>query len=271
MVGNKPHPSSATSPPLLSNKPTSPYQQAPHLLSNKPHPLFNWKSVRNFQLQGFQRGQCGAPHPYLIISEVLLLHSAFHYGNGLAEGCQVHCPHPLALHHMRVGCFVGLATVGTSREANGLVEHFHRQMKASLKACTTTNGWLDSLLVLLGSRTELVYGTALRVLGEFFCSRHWPPHFWSINLCCSVEVGYVILDFEGNSTMRRFEPSIFCSQESDDMPICVCTAWCCAQSTASPIWWTIQGFTPIRQTFHPRPQWAWGGNFDQSTQTCLHG
>ena len=61
-----------------------------------------------------------------------------------------------------------------------LLERFHRQMKASLKACTTTTGWLDSLpLVLLGLQTalkqdlgcstvELVYETTLQVLGEFF-------------------------------------------------------------------------------------------------------
>ena len=65
--------------------------------------------------------------------------------------------------------------------ANGLIEHFHRQLKASLKACQNPSHWVDSLpLVLLGVRTalkedlgcstaELVYGTTLRLPGEYFC------------------------------------------------------------------------------------------------------
>ncbi|KAL5486941.1 hypothetical protein EMCRGX_G019484 [Ephydatia muelleri] len=64
--------------------------------------------------------------------------------------------------------------------ANGLVERFHRQLKASLKACRNPSGWVDALpVVLLGLRTalkqdlgcstaELVYGTTLRVPGELF-------------------------------------------------------------------------------------------------------
>ena len=64
--------------------------------------------------------------------------------------------------------------------ANGLVERFHRQLKASLKAYPEPNSWMDSLpLVLLGIRSafkedvgctaaELVYGTTLRLPGEFF-------------------------------------------------------------------------------------------------------
>ena len=64
--------------------------------------------------------------------------------------------------------------------ANGLIERFHRQLKASLKAYPDPTHWVDSLpLVLLGVRTavkedlscsaaELVYGTTLRLPGEFF-------------------------------------------------------------------------------------------------------
>lgn len=65
-------------------------------------------------------------------------------------------------------------------QANGLVERFHRQMKASLKAKLNTRNWFDELpLVLLGIRTalkqdigcsaaEMVYGQTLRLPGEFF-------------------------------------------------------------------------------------------------------
>ena len=79
-----------------------------------------------------------------------------------------------------LGC-TRISTTAYHPSANGLVERFHRQLKASLKAVTDTTGinWLDSLpLVLLGLRTalkqdlscstaELVYGTTLRITGEF--------------------------------------------------------------------------------------------------------
>ena len=66
--------------------------------------------------------------------------------------------------------------------ANGLVERFHRQLKASLKCQPDPTQWVDALpLILLGIRTalkqdlhcssaELVYGTTLRLPGEFFDS-----------------------------------------------------------------------------------------------------
>ena len=65
--------------------------------------------------------------------------------------------------------------------SNGMVEQFHRQLKAALKAHQNPS-WMDSLpLVLLGIRTalkedtratvaEMVYGTTLRLPGEFFAS-----------------------------------------------------------------------------------------------------
>ena len=64
--------------------------------------------------------------------------------------------------------------------ANGMVERLNRQLKASLKAHSDPINWSDTLpLVLLGIRTalkedlhctaaELVYGTTLRLPGEFF-------------------------------------------------------------------------------------------------------
>ena len=63
-------------------------------------------------------------------------------------------------------------------QANGMVERLHRQLKASLKARTTTANWMAELpIVLLGIRSswrvdpgcspaELVYGTTLRLPGE---------------------------------------------------------------------------------------------------------
>ena len=66
--------------------------------------------------------------------------------------------------------------------ANGLVERFHRQLKAALKAQPNADNWVEHLpMVLLGIRTalkedlhcsaaELVYGTTLRLPAEFFDS-----------------------------------------------------------------------------------------------------
>ena len=65
---------------------------------------------------------------------------------------------------------------------NGLVERFHRQLKAALKAQPNADNWVENLpMVLLGIRTalkedlqcstaEMVYGTTLRLPAEFFDS-----------------------------------------------------------------------------------------------------
>ena len=65
-------------------------------------------------------------------------------------------------------------------EANGLLERFHRSLKAALRARLCNNNWIDELpWVLLGLRAapkeglqssspaELVYGDALLLPGEF--------------------------------------------------------------------------------------------------------
>ena len=81
-----------------------------------------------------------------------------------------------------------MALLGTKRsrttfyhpQANGMVERFHRQLKAALKAQPNPDAWMTTLpLILLGIRTalkqdlnstaaEMVYGTTLRLPGEFF-------------------------------------------------------------------------------------------------------
>ena len=81
-----------------------------------------------------------------------------------------------------------MALLGTKRsrttsyhpQANGMVECFHRQLKAALKAQPNPDAWMTSLpLILLGIRTalkqdlnattaEMVYGSTLRLPGEFF-------------------------------------------------------------------------------------------------------
>ena len=71
-------------------------------------------------------------------------------------------------------------TTAYHAQSNGLVERFHRQLKASLKARLHGPDWRDELpIVLLGiqcsikedlgcTSTELVYGTTFRLPGEFF-------------------------------------------------------------------------------------------------------
>ena len=80
-----------------------------------------------------------------------------------------------------------MALLGTKRsrttsyhpQANGIVERFHRQLKAALKAQPNPDAWMTSLPILLGIRTalkqdlnattaEMVYGSTLRLPGEFF-------------------------------------------------------------------------------------------------------
>ena len=73
---------------------------------------------------------------------------------------------------------VWIRTMAYHPEANGLVERFHRQLKASLCATAPSSQWIEALpMVLLGLRSsvkedlgccmaELVYGTTLRIPGE---------------------------------------------------------------------------------------------------------
>ena len=65
-------------------------------------------------------------------------------------------------------------------QANGIVERFHRQLKASLKASSNPSHWVENLpLVLLairsalktdfnGTAAEMVYGSSLRLPGGYF-------------------------------------------------------------------------------------------------------
>ncbi|GFS03045.1 Gag-Pol polyprotein [Elysia marginata] len=67
-------------------------------------------------------------------------------------------------------------------QSNGMVERFHRSLKAALKARLFGPGWMDELpIVLLGMRSTskedldaapalLTYGTNLRIHGDFFPS-----------------------------------------------------------------------------------------------------
>lgn len=68
-------------------------------------------------------------------------------------------------------------------QANGIIERWHRTLKAALRTkCMTTENWVDALpTIMLGLRTvvkedlraspaEMLYRTSLRIPGEFFVS-----------------------------------------------------------------------------------------------------
>ena len=80
-------------------------------------------------------------------------------------------------------CLLGTSRIRTTAyhpAVNGLVERLHCQLKAGLITCVPRSEWIDALPhVLLGIRTclkedlgsstaKLVYGTSLRLPGEFF-------------------------------------------------------------------------------------------------------
>ena len=74
-----------------------------------------------------------------------------------------------------------LRTTAYHPQANGMVERFHRQLKAAVK-CHATENWVEILpVVLAGIRSafkedlkataaEMIYGTGMRLPGEFFMS-----------------------------------------------------------------------------------------------------
>lgn len=81
-----------------------------------------------------------------------------------------------------LSCLLGIRRIRTTPyhpQANGLIEEFHRPLKAAIKAYNTDR-WSDALpTILLGFRStfkdtlqatasELVYGTTIRLPGEFF-------------------------------------------------------------------------------------------------------
>ncbi|GAA49140.1 transposon Ty3-G gap-Pol polyprotein [Clonorchis sinensis] len=85
-----------------------------------------------------------------------------------------------------LGC-THIRTTAYNPQANGLVERFHRHLKSAIIANNDPNNWYDMLpVILLHLRTmfrsslhcspaELVFGTTLRIPGEYFSSNVETP------------------------------------------------------------------------------------------------
>lgn len=61
-------------------------------------------------------------------------------------------------------------------QANGMVERFHRQLKAAIK-CHETENWVEMLLTCLKtSAAEIIYDRGIRLSGEFFTNNSRLTH-----------------------------------------------------------------------------------------------
>ena len=108
-------------------------------------------------------------------------------------------------------------------QANGLVERFHRSLKASLRAALTDGDWVDRLpWVMLGLRTavrsdlqasaaELVFGQTLRVPGEFVpnATEPWSAAQYLKNIRSDV-TPFVPTPTSAHCTQLNYIPSDLC-------------------------------------------------------------
>ena len=83
---------------------------------------------------------------------------------------------------------VRLRTTAYHPIANGLVERFHRQLKAALRACPDPVQWVDALpLILLGIRTTLKTGSWMQCcrIGIWYNSPYPRRvfHIYSVHRC----------------------------------------------------------------------------------------
>ena len=131
-----------------------------------------------------------------------------------------------------------LHTVGFK---SGMIEHFHRQLKAALKAQPKLDAWMDSLpLILLGNQTslkpdinstaaEMVYGTNIRLPGKFFSA-------------CSLRFHHPVknsLSFYSHCTTKMYLNPFEYSWRTFYSNSCACLSWHNPPATSAPLWWTL--------------------------------
>lgn len=121
----------------------------------------------------------------------------------------------LGVHHIH--------TTAYHPQANGLVERFHRTLKAALM-CTNAADWHDRLpLVLLGLRSafredlkcssaDLVYGQALRIPGEFYDKP--VSNVDRAELCTKLHQAFCELN--APKTMHHSRPKVFVHPKLSD-------------------------------------------------------
>lgn len=105
-----------------------------------------------------------------------------------------------------------LRTTAYHPQANGIIERWHRTLKASIM-CHKTNDWCDVLpIVLLGLRStfkpdiqstpaEMIYGETLKLPGEFFTTNK--------NITCQTEFVQNL-----RSNMAKLQPTITAHHDS---------------------------------------------------------
>ncbi|XP_076660505.1 uncharacterized protein LOC143363862 [Halictus rubicundus] len=137
-----------------------------------------------------------------------------------------------------------LRTTSYHPQANGMVERLHRQMKSAIK-CHETDNWVDILpIVLLGIRTahkedlktssaEMVYGSGIRLPGEFFVTGRedsqsdFPPYDGPFRVVKRGDKTFVI-DIKGKEvrvSIDRLKPAFILNDDIGENPpqTIVCT------------------------------------------------
>lgn len=116
--------------------------------------------------------------------------------------------------------FKHLRTTAYHPQANGLVERFHRTLKAAIMAVDSKH-WSDRLpLILLGLRTlyredldcsvaDLVYGQALRLPGEYF--EYYPTELHQADFL--VQLQETMDHLQPRSPNHHSKPSVFVHQD----------------------------------------------------------
>ena len=154
-------------------------------------------------------------------------------------------------------------------QANGTIEIFHWTMKASLMARLRNNpNWMEELPVVMlglptadlgcsGSSAELVYGTHLRLPGEFFEAPGAFEH------TCPVD-----LNSSSNSPRDCPYQLAHCTQELHPRfhPPGQ------AQTTPyTPVRWSLPGGQQVRQVLHCRHGYQVGQHFSRPSQAGSSG
>ena len=150
-----------------------------------------------------------------------------------------------------LGCR-SIATTAYHPQANGMVERFHRQLKAALKAQPEPERWRELLpLVLLGIRasvkedlgctaSELVYGTTLRLPGQLLApsqrGRARPGR-----LRAAAQAPPIVPYPHGiaSASTGKFCPSVIGHLHS-----CVPSPGRSKEASAASLHWPLQGGTP---------------------------